>query len=97
MAKVYKGDVGLKIILDAGSDISTQTTLKIKCIKPDGTAGEWDAKVENSNYAYYVTLADDLDKVGVWTVQLYVALTSWTGHGTIASFKVYEPLKGASA
>lgn len=96
MAKIYKGDIGLKIKLDAGSDISTETTLKIKYIKPDGTDGEWDATVEDTNYAIYVTLTDDLNKVGVWKVQIYAVLTSWTGHGTMASFRVYEPLTGAS-
>lgn len=92
MARIYRGDVGTKIILNAGFDISTQTTLKIKYVKPDGTKDEWNAELEGTKYAYYVTEAGDLDLTGIWTIQLYVVLTSWSGYGQIATFRVFEPL-----
>ena len=92
MSKIYEGDIGTKIRLNAGSDITSETTCNINYIKPDGTTGQWTAEVEDTNYAYHTTIKDDLDVVGVWQVQLYVVLTSWTGHGEIASFQVHKPL-----
>jgi hypothetical protein len=89
MPKTYLNDIGTEIILDSGEDISGQTTLEIKYKKPEGDTGTWTASVYNTNYAKYTTVDGDLDEIGTWTVQIYVVLPSWTGHGEAAQFKVY--------
>lgn len=87
--KVFVGDIGTEIILDAGSDISSQTTLKIQYEKPDGTSGEWDASVYQTNYAKYTTQSGDIDMAGVWRFRIYVVLPSWRGYGTVAVVEIY--------
>lgn len=96
MPKIYKNDVGTKIRLDAGSDISSATELKIKYLKPDGTKAEWPATPEGTQFAYYITQEADLNVVGKYKVQLYVVLSAWKGHGEITDFSVFEPLKQTS-
>jgi len=88
--KVYVGDVGTRIALDAGEDITTQTVLKIKYRKPDGTTGEWSASVEANNYAVYYTQDGDLDTAGLWKFQIYIELPTWEGHGETAEYMVNE-------
>ena len=90
MDKVFKGDIGTKIILDADSDISTATELKIVYRKPSGAVGSWTAVAEGTQQAYYIITASDLDEVGKWEFQLYVKLPSWSGYGEISGFTVYE-------
>jgi hypothetical protein len=93
MGKTYVGDIGTKITLDAGSDISGQTTLQIQFKKPDGTTGAWAANVESSNYATYTTVAGDLDVAGSWKLQIYVELPAWTGRGAAVELIVFDQFK----
>ena len=90
MGKIYKGDIGTRIELDAGSDISTADILTIIYKKPDDTIGAWYAQISGTQKAYYDTKKDDLDVVGRWEVQLYVATATWKGTGTQATFTVYD-------
>jgi hypothetical protein len=92
--KVYKNDIGTKIKLDAGSDISTKTSLKIKYLKGDGvTSGEWDAILEGTDYGYYITVAGDLDTIGIWKLQLYAVLPSGTWRGETVEMQVFDDFK----
>ena len=93
MAQVFKGDVGTKIRCDAGMDISAASSLKIRYAKPDGTKGLWDATLEGTRFAYYITQDGDLDQIGQWEVQIYATIGSWTGHGEKAVFEVYDTLE----
>ena len=92
--KVYKNDIGTKIKLDAGCDISAATVLKILYSKPGKTRveGEWVAAPDGTNSAYYLTQAGDLDTVGKWHIQLYIESPTWTGYGEIIDFEVYDNL-----
>jgi len=91
--KIYVGDIGTGIILESGEDLTDQTTLEIRYIKPSGVSGTWDAMVHSTNtQAIYGTVDGDLDEDGLWKFQLYVELPSWEGHGTIATVEVF-PLK----
>ena len=95
MSKIYKNDIGTKIKLDAGCDISSATVLKILSSKP-GTPrrvkGEWAAIAEGTNYAYYITSANDLDVAGTWQIQLYIESPTWKGYGEKVNFEVYDNL-----
>lgn len=97
MAKIYKGAVGTRITLDAGTSLadSGSPTYKIKYIKPDGTEGEWTATLDtgNNNRIYYDTQANDLDQAGMWSFQLYAEITGWTGHGELVKYRVYDPIE----
>ena len=97
MAKVYVGDTNTKIRLNAGIDISAASVLKIHYKKPDETTGEWTAVLEGTNYAYYLTLADTLDMNGTWSVQLYIEVGDWKGHGELTTFVVYDTIIDHSA
>jgi len=92
MARIFQNDIGTKVRLDAGTNISAATSLKIKYKKPDGTTGLWTATLDGTNYAYYYTIMGDLDQTGRWEVQLYVVSPGWTGYGEITTFEVIGPL-----
>ena len=94
ISKVYKNDIGTKIILDAGCNISAATVLKILYSKPGKTRaeGEWEAEAEGTNSAKYFTKEGDLNAVGKWNIQLYIESPTWTGFGEIVVFEVYDNL-----
>ena len=85
---VFVGDIGIQLKLDAGIDISDQTTLKIRYRKPDKTTGLWAATVSATNYAVYTTVSGDLDVSGVWSLQIYIVAPSYTAHGKTANLFV---------
>ena len=91
VVRAYIGDIGRQFELDAGEDITTATVLQIKYKKPDGTTGAWTAVVSGTDYAVYTTqLADDLDQLGKWLIQLYVEMGGAKVHGPVGSFHVYK-------
>lgn len=89
MAKVYDGNTA-KIKLNAGVDISSQTTLDIEYLNPSGNFGSWSATVEDTNYAVYQCSTGDLDIPGTWKVRIYIEMPSFTGRSTPYSFEVYD-------
>ncbi len=89
MGKPQVGDIGTGVRYNAQESLADETILKLKYRKPDGTTGEWDAIVHDTNYAEYTTLlATDLDQAGVWSLQIYIETPSWTGHSEIKKFDV---------
>ena len=80
MGSVFKGDVGTKIILSVGTNVSAATVAKIKYRKPLNESGEWVATIDGSTI-YYITQAGDLDQSGEWKLQAYIELPGWSGHG----------------
>jgi len=73
---LFKGDIGVKIVLDALVDISDATVRKIKYKKPDGTTGSWDAALESAMKLSFVTIAGSLNQSGVWWLQIYFETAS---------------------
>lgn len=94
--KVFVGDIGTAIILDCGEDVSAGINPRIAYQKPsyDGVSGEWVAEVYQSNYLKYVTVDGDFDEAGDYRVQAKLTLSSWTGRGETAIFKVYNVFQG---
>ena len=92
MGKVYTGDVGTRIILDCGIDVSAATTKQIKYRKPNGDEGVWDAASVGGEdtQIYYDVEANDIDQVGLWLFQAYIEMAGWSGHGEQAPLIVYE-------
>lgn len=91
---IFKGDIGTKIILNTGSDLSTGTLFKIYYRKPDGTTGFWTAQKESDNTSIsYTTLSSsDLDVVGTWVLQSYVEISGWKGFGVSVNLIVGTPV-----
>jgi hypothetical protein len=90
---IYKGDIGLAITLDLGESIAAATALKIHYKKPSGTTGTWTAVLSGTTaLAYTTTAASDIDEGGSWQLQAAFTLSGWTGHSTIATMAVSEPL-----
>lgn len=88
MGIAQSGDIGTAIRYDCGEDISDQTVLKLKYIKPDGTTGEWVATVYDNNTAQYIT-ADITDLIaGEMFIQVYIESPSWIGHSEKKSFTI---------
>jgi hypothetical protein len=80
MSKVYIGDIGTKLSLDIGENVSTATVKRIYYLKPDGKEGWWAATLETGNLILsYTTKAGDLDVAGSWKLQAYVEMTAWKG------------------
>ena len=64
----------------------------LKYKKPDGTFGEWPAKLSGIGSLEYITQAGDLDMVGTWQVQAYLKMPDWEGHSTWDYLQVLQPL-----
>lgn len=88
MTTVFVGDVGTEILLDCGTDISTGTLLKIKAKKPTGARVAWTAALDGTDRIKYAVQAGDLDVAGPWSLQAYVEMPGWSGHGEIAALSV---------
>lgn len=84
----YQGDVGLKIELDCGQDISTATNRTIQVRKPDGSTCAWAAAVESNELLTYTTTSGDLAQSGTYKLQASLTLGDWTGRGKTATLIV---------
>lgn len=99
MGKIYVGDIGTEIILDAGQTI-TGATVSMAVLKPGATAETpWAGTVYTidgaTRYVRHTTIAGDLDVPGVYRVQPVIALAdgTWTGRGETAEFHVFDKQK----
>ena len=91
---IFRGAIGLKIILEVEINIAASTTRTIKYRKPSGVTGTWVGALEadNTSISYTTTAATDLDESGTWKFQAYVITPSWTLNGAIAHLNISEPL-----
>lgn len=92
MTTVFAGDVGTKIILDCGVDISLSSARSIIVRKPSGLSTTWVSVLEGTNSIQYTTLAGDLDEVGRWKLQAYIEMPSWKGSGEVVMLVINRPL-----
>lgn len=84
----YQGDIGLKVILDCGQDISASTDRAIQVRKPDGSTAIWNASIEDNNYLTYITTGSDISQPGIYKLQSSMTLGDWTGRGKTATLIV---------
>ncbi len=87
--KHYVNEIGTEIIVDCGQDVSSATTTKLEVRKPDGTLAEWDATIYETDYLKYLTVAGDFDQAGLYAIQPYLVLPTWTGRGETVTFYVF--------
>jgi hypothetical protein len=99
MSNYFVGDVGTPIVLDVGADIYDAVSMHMVVRKPSGKTVEWEATLGpvNSIGQYttimYVTQEGDWDEPGVWKIQAYIELPTWSGHGDVVTFKLDQPLE----
>jgi hypothetical protein len=91
---IFIGDIGTKIILDVGLDISEATVRKIKYSKPDGGVGDWPAAQETVMSISYITQAGDISISGRWKLQAYIETLTWKRHGEVGMLNI-KPILGA--
>lgn len=89
---IHVGDIGTVFTLtikdDAGAAVNVSSaagagTKKIKFLRPDGTVLEKTATFTTDGTDGKITCTSasgDLNQAGMWKMQGYVALTSWSGH-----------------
>jgi len=76
-------------------DISSATTKNIIIEKPDNTLITASATFltdGKDGLIYYRTVAGDLNQAGVYNVQAYIVMPTFTGYTTPISFTVYANL-----
>lgn len=98
MSKVYKGDIGTKIIVDTDMDLSSATVLKIYYIKPDGTKGSWTGTLEGTDgISYTTTSASDLGAAGLWILQAYAEMSGGKWYGEAVALNIYDNLSAGQS
>jgi hypothetical protein len=98
--EIHAGDIGTQFtvtVSDSGVvvNLSTASTKEIILSKPSGdkltktaslvTDGS-DGKIK------YVTVANDLDVIGLWKLQVHVILPTGEWHSDVSEFRVYPNL-----
>ena len=89
--KIYRGSYGIVMYVNCGKDISAATNAKIRIKCPGGKVIEQTATIHETNYLKYTTVDGDLDETGTYSIQSSMTLGGWTGIGSTAYLKVYEP------
>lgn len=91
-SRIRVGDIGTRIIVDIGFEVSSASELRIYYTKPSGTEGYWTAQevTEDNNFIEYITQAGDIDESGKWKVQSWAQFPTWSGSGTPTKMDVGE-------
>ncbi len=100
--EIHVGDIGtvFTVTLTENSvavDISSATVKQLifKAPEPDGTVSTKTALFTTDGHdgkLSYTTIANDLNRSGVWKVQAYVEVTSGKWHSSYTTFTVYPNL-----
>jgi hypothetical protein len=99
--EVHQNDIGTDIVITVKDengvvvDISTASVLSIIMQKPNNTkVTKTAAKVGTGTDGkmHYVTLINDLDQAGIWTLQAYVEITAGKWYSDYQSMIVYPNL-----
>lgn len=91
--KIYTGDTGTVITLDAGQNITAATALAIEVRKPNGAVATWTATASGTDSLTYTSLADTFDQAGTWHLQAAVTLPSGEWLGATVQVQVYWPFE----
>lgn len=99
---LHLNDIGTLILItikegSSAVDISTATVMEFDFKKKDGTTFTVDAEFYTDGtdgVMKYVTVADDIDQVGKWSVQPYLELPNWQGHTQKVDFRVGDLIAG---
>lgn len=93
---IFKGDIGTKIELNTGTDLSSATGAKIKAKKPSGQQVDWTAAISSpasNGIIYYTTVQGDINEVGIWHLAAEVTFGTNKFTGETAYLEVKEVLE----
>lgn len=92
MGKLFVGDVGTKIVVDAGVSLEGHTLIKFLVSKNNGSPVDWSAVVEDATGGIVVHYVGegDLNVAGKYKLALYVEFGSDKYTGETAVFMVYD-------
>lgn len=89
---IYRGDVGLEILVDCGRDIAGAGRPTLRVRTPSGAVRSWPASVavigQTASHLRYVTAPGDLAEAGTYRVQAALTLGDWSGTGRTATLVV---------
>ena len=91
--KFYINTIGISIHVETGENISLASELVLRVKKPDGTIVNWAGSLEGLTKIKYTVVSGDLDQAGIYYLQAYVKLASWTGLGETTNFTIYNSFK----
>ena len=86
--KIYAGDIGTVFEVDTGVDITTATKAALRVRLPNNKSVEWVGAVTGMTKVRYAVLAGDLPIAGIYLLQAYIEMPSWSGHGETVQIKV---------
>lgn len=89
MSKTYVGDIGTRITLDCGTDISSASAREIVVRKPDGSSVTWTATASGTDSIYFDTVSGTLDQPGDWRLQAKVTIGTGVWLGETVLLTVY--------
>jgi hypothetical protein len=93
---LHLNDIGTRILITIKEgadavDISTATVMEFDFKKKDGSTftvdAEWDTD-GTDGVMEYITVEDDIDQLGKWSVQPYLEMPNWQGHTQKIDFRV---------
>lgn len=94
MSKHYVGDIGTEILVDVKSNISTATELVLRVRKPvSGTLVNWTGTLEGLTKIKYIVADGDWNEVGVYNLQAYVVMPTWSGLGDNTRFEIFDAFR----
>jgi hypothetical protein len=89
--KVYVDTVGLEVIIDMGDSVVGATNIVLNVMKPGGTETTWGAaNVYLTRFIRYLTVANDINEVGLYKIQPEFELDGWSGPTKTVSFRAWN-------
>jgi hypothetical protein len=91
--RVTVGDIGKRIRVLIGFDVSGADAMKMKVLKPDGeTKMIWEAVVDpdDNKKILYMSKAGDFDQPGFYILYSHIKMDNWIIRGRPVLFKVYS-------
>ena len=91
---IQLGDIGtaIRVLLAGGVDTGSITSSSIRYRKPTGATGQWTGTIVDGAIEY-TTVADDIDEAGVWYLQGFYDIGSWSGGTEVISITVEESIE----
>lgn len=93
----YTGEIGVRVQLDTGIDLTWSTSVSINVLLPNGSTEVWTGGVvglnEVNSVIQYITQAGDLYYPGTYSVQPAVTFSNWSGFGEKATFTICENIQ----
>lgn len=92
--KVYAGDLGTRVILDCGQDVSAATDRTIEVQKPNGSTDSWPAVAEGTNSIKFDTVGSNSFTVaGTWRLQAKITIGGAVWRGATVTVPVFANFK----